>query len=194
MPGLIDTGINYRKQANAAFGEAAKGAMERENANRKLKAAEKAGAWNAAGQGVGLTAGAYESGALGEGAQALGASPEVVGALTPSSAAAASNLGSLNLGGEALATAPTGTVSGLFPAGTQTLGSMFAGSGVEGAGALTGAGALDVAGLASGTTAAAGGAAAGGAAAGSTAGAATGAAAGAGANTGAMSWLAALFL
>lgn len=83
MAGLIDTGISYRKQANAAFGQVAKNAAELANANRKLKAAEKAGAWNAAGQGLGMGYMAYESGMLGKGAEKLGMSKDVVNALTP---------------------------------------------------------------------------------------------------------------
>lgn len=83
MAGLIDTGINYRKQANAAFGQVAKNAAEIANANRKLSAAEKAGKFNAAGQGLGMGYMAYESGLLGKGAQGLGAGKGVVDALTP---------------------------------------------------------------------------------------------------------------
>lgn len=83
MAGLIDTGINYRKQANAAFGQVAKNAAEIANANRKLSAAEKAGKLNAAGQGLGMGYMAYESGLLGKGAEKLGMSKDVVSALTP---------------------------------------------------------------------------------------------------------------
>lgn len=83
MAGLIDTGINYRKQANAALGQAAKGANEVANFNRRMDAAEKAGKWNAAGQGLGMGYMGYESGLLGKGAAKLGMSKPIVDALTP---------------------------------------------------------------------------------------------------------------
>lgn len=83
MAGLIDTGINYRKQANAAFGQVAKNAAELANANRRLNAADKAGKLNAAGQGLGMGYMAYESGLLGKGAAKMGMSKGVVDALTP---------------------------------------------------------------------------------------------------------------
>lgn len=83
MAGLIDTGINYRKQANAALGQAARGANEVANFNRKMDAADKAGKWNAAGQGLGMGFMSYESGLLGKGAAKLGMSKPIVDALTP---------------------------------------------------------------------------------------------------------------
>lgn len=84
MAGLIDTGISYRKQAGAAMAAAARGENEIANANRKLNAAEKAGKWNAAGQGLGMGYTAYQTGLLGKAATKMGASKPVIDALTPS--------------------------------------------------------------------------------------------------------------
>lgn len=83
MPGLIDLGIDYRKQANDMFSQVAQDETERLNFNRKMNAERTGAGWNAAGQGVGLGTMAYQSGALGNVANTLGASKGVVDALTP---------------------------------------------------------------------------------------------------------------
>lgn len=81
--GLIDLGVRYRGQAMDTMGGIARRETERVNFNRKLAAQEKAGRWNAAGQGVGLGYMGYQTGALGKAAEAVGASPGVVDFLTP---------------------------------------------------------------------------------------------------------------
>ena len=83
MAGLIDLGINYKRQANAGFGEVSKARTEQALFNRKMNAQNKAGAYNAAGTGLGLGYMAYQNGMLGKAAETLNASPEVVKALTP---------------------------------------------------------------------------------------------------------------
>lgn len=83
MAGLIDLGIDYKRQANAGFGEVSKARTEQALFNRKMNAQNKAGAYNAAGTGLGLGYMAYQNGMLGKAAETLNASPEVVKALTP---------------------------------------------------------------------------------------------------------------
>jgi hypothetical protein len=74
MAGLIDVGINQRDQANAAFNQVAQQETDRANFNRRMNAEEKAGRWNAAGQGVGLSMVAGNKGLLGNSAKPNGAS------------------------------------------------------------------------------------------------------------------------
>lgn len=81
--GLIDLGVRYRGQAMDTMGGIARRETERVNFNRKLAAQEKAGRWNAAGQGLGLGYMGYQTGALGKAAETVGASPGVVDFLTP---------------------------------------------------------------------------------------------------------------
>jgi hypothetical protein len=83
MAGLIDLGINYKRQANAGFGEVSKARTEQALFNRKMNAQNKSGAYNAAGTGLGLGYMAYQNGMIGKAAETLNASPEVVKALTP---------------------------------------------------------------------------------------------------------------
>lgn len=83
MAGLIDLGIDYKRQANAGFGEVSKARTEQALFNRKMNAQNKAGAYQAAGTGLGLGYTAYQNGMLGKAAETLKASPEVVKALTP---------------------------------------------------------------------------------------------------------------
>lgn len=85
MAGLIDIGIDQRNQANAAFAQVAQQETDRANFNRQMNAQRKAGEWNAAGQGVGLGAVAYSTGALGNVADKLGASYTLQNALKPDS-------------------------------------------------------------------------------------------------------------
>jgi hypothetical protein len=85
MAGLIDLGVDYRAQANDLLKQVAQNETERLNFNRKMDAERTAGAWNAAGQAVGLGAGGYMSGGLSNAAGKLGASYTLQNALKPDS-------------------------------------------------------------------------------------------------------------
>jgi len=125
MAGLIDLGINYRKQAMDAMGGVAQRETERQNFNRKMAAQEKAAKCNAAGQGLGMGYMAYNSGALGKAADVVlpeGASKAgILDFLTPAQSAgqtAAANVA--QQGGNALeapkAINAVGTPAGYAPA------------------------------------------------------------------------------